>query len=303
MTALSMGLEKILLATDFSKHSEVALARAVDIATAFHSSILAVYCMPDLAFVPSASEFGLPYNDYVLMQEEFGREAAHSMEEYIGGTITKGIPIQSKILIGDPHYEISQMAGKEHFDLVVAGRSGHTGWDEFFLGSTSRGLIHQSPTSVLAVSDKWTQTLTTILVCTDFSELSKDTVVSAIAMAEKWGAKLHLLHVIDMSDTPSKHSARLQSHATIRQSVNDYARSRMEAFVKSLEWGATQPESHLSWGTPWRETCQLAEKIEADLVVVGNAGRRGLQGFVLGNTAERILNHCKLSVLAVKPKS
>lgn len=301
-SAASMDVKKILLATDFSKHSQVALSRAMELAVAFQSSITAIYCMPDLAYVPSASEFGLPYNDYMLMQEEFGREAEHSMQEYLSGAVAAGVEIHSKILVGDPHLEVSHFAEKEHFDLVIAGRSGHSGWDEFFLGSTSRGLVHRSPTSVLAVSDKWTQSPKSMLACTDFSELSKAAVCSGIALSEKLGASLHLLHVIDMSDTPSKNAARMEGHQPIRQSINDYARSRLDAFVESLECGTVKPQLHLSWGTPWRETCQLAEKIEADLVVVGNAGRRGVQGFFLGNTAERVLNHCKMSVLAVKSK-
>lgn len=300
MAIASADLRKILVATDFSPHSKIALARAVELAIAFQSQLIAVHCLPDLAFVPSASEFGLPYNDYMLMQEEFRTEACATMKNYLEGTVPPEQAVSSKILVGDPHIELSLFAEKEHADLVVAGRSGHSGWEQFFLGSTSRGLFHRCPTSVLAVSDQWTQKPKTLLAGTDFSDTSRKAVLNGIAIAEKFGAKVHLMHVIDTTDTPSKSVERMTSHDSMRQSIHDYAQSRLETFIQSLDCDASQLQVHLSWGTPWRDMCQTAEKIQADLIVIGNVGRRGVKGFLLGNTADRILSHCKSSVLALK---
>ena len=300
MPTASPELRKILVATDFSAHSKIALARAVDLAMAFQSQLIAVHCLPDLAFVPSASEFGLPYNDYMVMQEEFRSEAAATMKNYLEGTIPPELAVGSKILVGDPHVELSLFAEKVHADLVVAGRSGHSGWEQFFLGSTSRGLFHRCPTSVLAVSDQWTEKPKSLLAGTDFSEASLKAVLHGMAMAKKFGAKVHLMHVIDTTDTPSKSVERMTSHDSMRQSIHDYAQSRLEAFIQSLDCDTSQLEAHLSWGTPWRDMCQLAEKIQADLIVIGNVGRRGVRGLLLGNTADRIMSHCKSSVLAVK---
>lgn len=39
-----------------------------------------------------------------------------------------------------------------------------------------------------------------------------------------------------------------------------------------------------------------------DLVVMGTVGRRGIKGFFMGNTAEKVLNNINCSVLAIKPK-
>lgn len=301
MNSTPRTIGKILVATDFSKHSKIALARAADIALAFHSQVTVVHCLPDLTYVPSASEFGLPLNDYMVMQEEFRQQATEAMKNFLEGTIPQELSVTSKMLIGDPHFEVSQFAEKEKTDLVVAGRSGHSGWDQFFLGSTGRGLVHLCPTSVLSVSDDWTQKPKTILVGTDFSKGSRDAVLEGIALSEKFGAELHLMHVIDTTDTPTPSIARLSGHASMRESINDYAQSRLEEFVQSLECPQARIKLHLNWGTPWRDMCQMATSLSANLIVVGNVGRRGFQGLLLGNTADRILSHCKSSVLAVKP--
>jgi len=299
MAQVGIQLNKILIATDFSVNAKIALARAVDVTLAFGSQLTAVHCLPDLSFVPTASEFGMPFNDYMAIQEEFRKEAVESMKGFLSGSVPQGLSVGSTMLVGDPHVEISIYAEQEKADLVVAGRSGHSGWEAFFLGSTSRGLVHRCPTSVLSVSESLTQKPRTILAGTDFSECSRTAVLEAIAFAEKFGAELHLMHIIDTTDTPQPNVARISGHDSMRQSINDFAQSRLEAFIQSLDC-SIPINLHLDWGTPWRDMCQLATKLHTDLVVIGNVGRRGVQGLFLGNTADRILSHCKASVLAVK---
>lgn len=46
---------------------------------------------------------------------------------------------------------------------------------------------------------------------------------------------------------------------------------------------------------------QLIKDLGAELVVMGTVGRTGIPGFIIGNTAETILNQIECSVLAVKP--
>ncbi len=300
MNSTSKKMQKILVATDFSEHSKIALVRAAEFALAFHSQLSVVHCLPDMTFVPSASEFGLPFNDYMNMQEEFRQQASMSMKNFLEGAIPFELPVSSTMLIGETHVEVSQFAENEHADLVVVGRSGHSGWEQFLLGSTSRGLVHRCPTSVMSVSHDWNQKPRRILTGTDFSDASKAAVLNGMALAEEFGAELHLMHVIDTTDTPSNNVDRISGHESMRQSINDFARSRLETFVQSLECAQCQVKLHLSWGTPWRDMCQMATSLQVDLIVVGNVGRRGVQGLFLGNTADRILSHSKASVLAVK---
>jgi universal stress protein E len=62
-----------------------------------------------------------------------------------------------------------------------------------------------------------------------------------------------------------------------------------------------RPQKHLVKGRASKEIPILARKIEADLVVMGTVARTGIPGFIMGNTAETILNQIECSVLAIKP--
>jgi len=303
MTTAFAPLQRILVATDFSSQSKIALGCAVEIARTFQGQLKVVHCLPDFAFVPSASEFGLPLDDYMLMQQDFRREAVKTMEEFLSENLPKDFLVTSSMLMGNPPYEVSEFAKLEKADLVVVGRTGQSGWDQFLMGSTSRGIVHRCPCSVLSVGADWPGKPKRILVGTDFSDGSRVAVEEGMAIAGKYGAELHLLHVIDTSDTPSHNVERISGHESMRQSINDYAQSRLEAFVQSLKCDSYPTKLHLNWGTPWRDLCQLATTLAVDLIIVGNVGRRGIQGLLMGNTSDKILTHCKTSVLAVRELS
>ena len=42
---------------------------------------------------------------------------------------------------------------------------------------------------------------------------------------------------------------------------------------------------------------------QIDLIIMGTVGRKGIPGFLMGNTAEAVLNHIDCSILAIKPES
>jgi universal stress protein E len=59
---------------------------------------------------------------------------------------------------------------------------------------------------------------------------------------------------------------------------------------------------HLLKGEPEEVISEVAENLDVELVVMGTVSRSGLAGFLIGNTAERILQSLDCSVLAVKPQ-
>src|SRR5262249_45837619 len=59
---------------------------------------------------------------------------------------------------------------------------------------------------------------------------------------------------------------------------------------------------HVRVGRAHREIVQLASDMAADLIIVGTHGRTGIERFVLGSVAERVLRYAPCPVLVVKPK-
>jgi nucleotide-binding universal stress UspA family protein len=83
-------------------------------------------------------------------------------------------------------------------------------------------------------------------------------------------------------------------------SLRENARREMEELLAEAEMGAAA-EVHLPKGDPASAIPALAERLDADLVLLGSAGRTRLAGLFIGSTAEEIISHLARSVLVVKP--
>ena len=62
-----------------------------------------------------------------------------------------------------------------------------------------------------------------------------------------------------------------------------------------------KPQRHLLKGAARKEMPALAKHLQVDCILMGTVARTGVRGFIMGNTAETILEQIACSVLAVKP--
>ena len=62
-----------------------------------------------------------------------------------------------------------------------------------------------------------------------------------------------------------------------------------------------KPQLHLLKGSARKEIPALAKRLQVDCIVMGTVARTGIPGFIMGNTAETILEQIDCSVLALKP--
>lgn len=67
----------------------------------------------------------------------------------------------------------------------------------------------------------------------------------------------------------------------------------------SASCGAPPEHVHVVKGAAAQVISELADKIEADLIIIGTVGRTGIKGQVVGNTSEKILDHTGADVLVV----
>lgn len=128
---------------------------------------------------------------------------------------------------------------------------------------------------------------------------------------ERPNAEVHLVNVVQTYgpqvtyDMPVDGSALTVLTLTeARARFKDYAEKAIEKF--SASHGARAVErvfSHVRFDAIADEIAQLAADLEADLVVVGTHGRRGLSRALLGSSAEATVRLAPCPVLVVRPKA
>jgi nucleotide-binding universal stress UspA family protein len=138
-----------------------------------------------------------------------------------------------------------------------------------------------------------------ILVPTDFSEHADRAVAQATALAKPFGASLHLLHVVQLPMLPANPEAP-PIPITFWQELRTNARARLAPIQKQIESKGVRCESEVVEDIPGFAIAAAAERIHADLIVMGSRGLTGLKHVLLGSVAERTVRSAPCPVLTVK---
>ena len=304
MSAAKQPYRNILVAIDFSPHSEAALKQAVWLARQCGAALTLMHTSPDLRRVVHSAKVRAHlhqlYGD--ALQGDFQRESETKMRRLIADLNATDLNVSYRTVLGESFVEIIHAVHQAGHDLVLAGTRGLAAWEQFFIGSTSKTLIRKCPSSVWIVKAEHVGPPKVVVAATDFSEVSRKAVCEGLWVAQQASAEFHLLHVIDyLTDIPEVVVGEFPIGTPLRQEINDEAQHRLETFVASLDTDPSQVHLHLSWGTPWQEVDRLARHLNADVIAIGTVGRSGIKGVLMGNTAEKILATCECSLLTVKP--
>jgi universal stress protein A len=141
-----------------------------------------------------------------------------------------------------------------------------------------------------------------VLAPTDFSDSSEPAVRYAAELAEKFGAELTLLHVVqDLTLVVPDVMMPLPVAAPAVEDMVAGARAGIAKMVEKLGLQKLNPTAEVRMGAPAAEIVAAAADLKADLLCIGTHGRTGIAHFLLGSVAERIVRHAPCPVLTVRP--
>lgn len=139
-----------------------------------------------------------------------------------------------------------------------------------------------------------------ILLPTDFSECSEVAAGTARRLAETFGSRILLLHVLDeWTAVDPMFRGELPLEA-VRTRMEQFAQESMDAFLAGLFSGFENFDTMLVTGMPYREILRAAREFPADLIVIGTHGRRGLNRFLLGSVADGVVRLSPSPVLLIR---
>jgi nucleotide-binding universal stress UspA family protein len=298
---------RILVATDFSPCADAALHQAIWIAKLSHGKVVLAHVVADLRHAVSRTSYRSRIEFLEGQEEHFQRELRRDSDEKLRRAIhhqgDTGVNITYETLLGTPFVELIHSVQQEGYDLVVVGTRGNNAWQQLFLGSTARRLIRKCPAPVWIVKRKQAKPATSILVSVDMSDVSRRALEQAVKLAACASAELHVLHVVE-HDIPDHllylKSANSPDHS-LREWMESEATQNLDKFLAPMQTAGMVMHRHVLWGSPSEQIVNLAKVVDADVIALGTVGRSGIQGIVLGNTAENVLVHCECDVLTVKP--
>ena len=303
-----MTLNRILLARDFSPVSDHALRYALDLAQRTGSELHMLYArvLHEDAFAPDDPPS--PSADV---------EAIRDRMQATGGDAPRGdaVPLVDAVerdVAAGP--AILRSATDHNIALIVMGTHGRRGVRRMLLGSVAEEVVRHADRPVMTVRGTEDEAapaapaIDRILVPVDFSEPSRDALHTAQAFAGLYGARLDVLHVIEDRLHPAFYVGGVQSLDRLEPRLNEKVADALDDFVVDAlgadALGAdAEAALHVVRGRPVQRIPEFVEDNGTDLVALSTHGQTGLQHFLMGSVAQKVVRHVGCPVLTVKGKT
>jgi nucleotide-binding universal stress UspA family protein len=144
-----ISLKTVLVATDFSEPSEVAVRYGRALADAFHASLHILHVVPDSMALPWATMAdGLAMAD---VQRQWERDASQRLQRMLPESEREALHATLVTRAGDPVRQITSYAVETSADLVVLGTHGRGPVAHMLMGSVAERVVRTAPCPVLTV--------------------------------------------------------------------------------------------------------------------------------------------------------
>jgi nucleotide-binding universal stress UspA family protein len=293
---------RILVDVDATAAADPALEQAVDLASRGGAALTLVDVLPPL---PAAARR--------YLRETLEAElVAHRRErlDRLARDVASRVPaVSTAVLRGSPDLAIIAHVVEQGHDLVMRshGRRRGGGFPPF--GTMDLQLLRKCPCPVWLVGPDAGTRPQHVLVAVHANpderaecELDTRLVEIGLALSDLEDAHLTLLHawsawgeeLLATRLTPPEFSALVEA-------ARREAREGLDALAATFGARLAGAALELPKGHPEDVIPVAVAARQVDLVVMGTVARRGVAGWIMGNTAERVLQRLRCSVLAVKP--
>jgi nucleotide-binding universal stress UspA family protein len=275
-------LTSILAPTDLSAASIPALRYARTFADRFSAKLTVMYTEP----IMYPMEMVGPANGlYVHLAPEHAAELRREVEQH-AAPLMAGRPYEIEVTIGQAIPAILAAARERHADFIVMGTHLRRGWRRAVLGSVSDGVVHGSDGPVLIAGDATggtTTAITNILCPVNFSEVAREALHAAGRIAEAFGARLTIVHVVEPDEVTNLAEDEERVRRWVAPELQDVCSYR-ELVVR---------------GGPAERVLDCAEDAGADLLVIGAQHKLFRAETVIGTTTERLIRFASCPVLMI----
>lgn len=224
------------------------------------------------------------------------------------------LAVNSKVVDGIPFIEIINQVVKQDYDLImIMTDNNQSSVLEKFFGSTQMQLLRKCPCPVWVIKPDSGPLFKRVLTPLDTEELDEthaslnQTLVQATRATIELGNKsIHFVQVWSVYGEgyiATRAGVSEETISELRRETLKENKQRLRDVLAQENWGTTQVNTHFPRSDfPAEEIIQLVAKEKIDLLIMGTVCRTGIEGFIVGNTAEKVLNEVSCSVLAFKPE-
>ena len=226
--------------------------------------------------------------DRQLIQDRAAAEAVLSeLQQQYAADAQSSTQVDCVVRIGDAWEELIRMAGNRPDTLIVCGTRDLGSLRRVLFGSTGLKLLRLAPGPVWIVKPPAEENdAVDIVACTDLGPVGADVIRTAVSMASKISARVHVVYAAEKGSDVTELTGKVHEQLAATDYRTLLAGVKVQVFVGDAD------------------ECILnaVREANADLVILGTSSKTGVSGLLPGSTVERLLPELRCSVLALKPE-
>ncbi len=270
-------IEKILIPLDFSETSMLALEHAGSMAQSFNAELVLLHVIEK-----HWAKFNIISPEITIEEPSGIVNIVEKRMQEIAADINSKYGVKSSYIStnGNIFNEIDSISKEQNIDLIVMGTHGAS-------GSNASRVITISDRPVLSVQEHSKKLgFKNILLPIDDSAHSRQKVHHAFVLAEKFGATINIVGLIDSAGDAERHA--IESKVV-----------QVEEFMKKS--GIPCTTHMLNEHNQAKATLIYADGINADLIIIMGDQEENLTGRFMGAYSQQIVNHSKIPTLCIQP--
>jgi len=288
--------DEILIPTDGSEGATAAVARALDLARVAEARVHA------LSVVDTTTEpGGVSAPDLGELRDRAAARCREAVEAVRDRAVAADLAVESEVREGSPYRAILDYVSAAGVDLVVMGTHGTADGEHARLGSTTQRVITLADVPVLSVRlstaappESGYGMYDHVVIPTDGSDVAERAADRAMEIAERYGADVHVVYVVDsttydLSDAPRSIVGLLKEGG--QRAIDEVAAAARERNLPVT--------SAVLRGRPAAEIQTYASGVDADLIALGTRGRAAASDRLLGSTTARLVGGSEVPILTV----
>jgi len=298
--------QNILVAIDAQQDDQPALRRAVYLNQRLGGQITAFLTIYDFSYEMTTL---LSPDERVTMRKGVISQRTEWIREQAKAYLAAGVNIDIKVVWHNRPYEaIIQEVLDGGYDLLLKMAHQHDRLQSVVFTPTDWHLLRKCPCPVWMVKDQpWPEGGKAVVAVNLASEephhdpLNTQLVKETLELAKQVNhTEVHLVGAYPV--TPVNIAIELPDFDP--SVYNDAIRGQHLLAMKALRQSFSIDEkfTHVAKGLPEEVIPDLADRLDAGVVVLGTIGRTGLSAAFLGNTAEQVIDHLRCDLLAIKPE-
>jgi nucleotide-binding universal stress UspA family protein len=290
-------LKRIIVGHDLGVGGEVALRSAVVLANRCDAALRLVHVVEPLDAYQRISH---PLTSPFTLEDLAQKTGARLQALAVGPELAR-LQVEYEVRHGKPFVELI-IAGRAWLaDLIVVGGASRT--EEPFLGSTSERILRKALVPVMVTKKPLNSEAKTFLVPTDFSSCARKAAEEALMLAKNFSARVIFFHALDLAPSYTiAYAHDLGVSVPISPPSPEEIEPEWEAFLSGLPLDNVDWEKSTEEGQAATAILHQAERMQANMIVIGTHGRSGLPHMLLGSVAEKVVRAAFCPVLTIRPE-